>query len=401
MKVSILATGNEIVEKKVEETNSNFIVENILKFGFDIQYILSIKDNYENFENSLNFLSKSSDIIFIIGGLGPTVDDITLESIANFFDLEMIENRKVKEKIINYHKDKGKISNEGLKRQSRVIKNAEIVYNDFGTAPGQIIKHNKKFIFLLPGPPKEFKSVFNKVLKTCDLFKNANEENKNLFFYNVTEMDLTYKLEEYGINKNYGIYIIKNLGLRLDIKKDEKLIEYLKESYNNKFLGESSLIESFFEYLISKNIKLSVAESCTGGKLADYIISKSGASKFFEGSFVTYSNDLKSKILKVKTETLEKNGAVSEKCVSEMVNNLKIITNTDIAISISGIAGPTGGTKEKPVGTVYFGFIIDDKEYIVKKIFKGNREDIRQRSVYYSLWKVLDLLQTTGRLSNE
>jgi len=401
LKVSILATGNEIVEKKVEETNSNYIVENIIKYGFDIQNILAIKDNYENFKKSLRFLSDNSDIIFIIGGLGPTVDDITLESVAQYFNLELIENKKVKEKIINYHKDKGKISNEGLTRQSRVIRNAEIVYNDFGTAPGQIIRYNEKYIFLLPGPPKEFKSVFNKIIRTSELFQNENEINKNLFFYNVTEMDLTYKLEEYGINREYGIYIIKNLGLRLDIKTDKNLIEYLTDSYGSKFLGESSLLERFFEYFISNGKKISLAESCTGGKLADYIIGKSGASEFFEGSFVTYSNELKSKILKVKTETLEIYGAVSEACVSEMASNLKLITNTDIVISISGIAGPTGGTKEKPVGTVYFGFIIDDKEYIVKKIFKGNREDIRQRSVYYSLWKVLDLLQTTGRLSNE
>jgi PncC family amidohydrolase len=148
-------------------------------------------------------------------------------------------------------------------------------------------------------------------------------------------------------------------------------------------------------------LTLALAESCTGGKLSDYITSKSGSSKFFKGSFITYSNELKNKILNVNLNTLNRFGAVSKECVLEMSKGLKNITNSDVCISISGIAGPTGGTKEKPVGTVYFGLIIDDEEYSFKKIFNGEREDVKEKAVYYSLWKALDLLQMTGRLSNE
>ena len=158
---------------------------------------------------------------------------------------------------------------------------------------------------------------------------------------------------------------------------------------------------NFFKIFIENKLKVALAESCTGGKLADYITSKSGASNLFEGSFVTYSNELKNKLLGVRLETIENHGAVSEQCVLEMSRGLKKLTNADVCISISGIAGPTGGTKEKPVGTVYFGLIIDDKEYSLKKIFNGEREDVRQRAVHYSIWKIIDLLQKTGRLSNE
>ena len=401
MNVSILATGNEIVEKKVEETNSKYIIEKINNKNMVIKNILAIKDDAESFYKSLNYLSEDSDIIFIIGGLGPTLDDITIESVAKFYGLELIENERVKEKILNYHKNKGQISEKGIEKQSKVIKNAEIIYNDYGTAPGQVIKLEDKLIIILPGPPHEMINVFDKIYYKFNIFKNKEKGKSNVFFYGVTEMDLTKKLEELEIDKNYGIYIIRNLGLRLDIQYDDKMLDFFKSQYGNRFLGSQNLLDKFFKLFIKNNLNIVLAESCTGGKLADYITSKSGASKFFEGSFVTYSNDLKNKLLGVSMDTLKSHGAVSKKCVLEMSRGLKKLTNADVCISISGIAGPTGGTKEKPVGTVYFGLIIDDKEYSLKKIFNGEREDVRQRAVHYSIWKIIDLLQKTGRLSNE
>jgi PncC family amidohydrolase len=179
------------------------------------------------------------------------------------------------------------------------------------------------------------------------------------------------------------------------------MLNFFKNEYGNRFLGSLNLLDKFFKLFIKNNLNIVLAESCTGGKLADYITSKSGASEFFEGSFVTYSNELKNKLLGVSIDTLKTYGAVSGQCVLEMSRGLKKLTNADVCISISGIAGPTGGTKEKPVGTVHFGLIIDDKEYSLKKIFKGEREDVRQKAVHYIIWKVIDLLQKTGRLSNE
>ncbi|MDK2946343.1 MAG: nicotinamide-nucleotide amidase [Geotoga sp.] len=401
MKVSILATGNEIVDKKVEETNSKYIVEKIRSESLNIKNILAIKDDRESFYKSLKFLSEDSDIIFIIGGLGPTIDDITIESVSDFYGLELIEDRKVKEKILNYHKNKGQISEFGVKKQSKVIKSAEIFYNDFGTAPGQVIKIDNKMIIILPGPPHEFSNVFDKIYDKFDIFKNDDKIKSNLYFYGVTEMDLTKKIEYLKIKEDYGIYIIKNLGLRLDINYDEEIFKFFRNEYGSRFLGTKNLLENFFEIFINNKLTLALAESCTGGKLSDYITSKSGSSKFFKGSFITYSNELKNKILNVNLNTLNRFGAVSKECVLEMSKGLKNITNSDVCISISGIAGPTGGTKEKPVGTVYFGLIIDDEEYSFKKIFNGEREDVKEKAVYYSLWKALDLLQMTGRLSNE
>lgn len=402
MKFSILATGNEIIEKKVEDLNSKYILEKLLEIDMSVENILTIKDNKDNFDKSLKFLLTDSDIIFIIGGLGPTVDDITIESISKYFGFDMVENINVKNKILEYHKNKGDIDFKALKKQSKVIKNAKIINNDYGTAPGQVIKVENKYIILLPGPPHEFINVFEKIYNNLDIFDKKKKNNKKyLYFYNVTEMDLTSKLENIDYKSNYGIYIIKNLGLRLDLDINEKILNIFQEYYGKRFLGEQNLLDVFFNFVKQNNLSLSIAESCTGGKVADLITSKSGASDFFEASFVTYSNEIKSKILKVKKETLETYGAVSNECVLEMVKGLNELTKTNISISISGIAGPAGGTKEKPVGTVYFGFIIDGREYSFKKYFTGNREDIRQKSTYYSLWKVLDLYQTTGRLSNE
>jgi len=402
LKFSILATGNEIIEKKVEDLNSKYILEKLLEIDMSVENILTIKDNKDNFDRSLKFLLTDSDIIFIIGGLGPTVDDITIESISKYFGFDMVENINVKNKILEYHKNKGDIDFKALKKQSKVIKNAKIINNDCGTAPGQVIKVDNKYIILLPGPPHEFINVFEKIYNNLDIFYKKKKNNKKyLYFYNVTEMDLTSKLENIDYKSKYGIYIIKNLGLRLDLDINEKILNIFQEYYGKRFLGEQNLLDNFFNFVKQNNLSLSIAESCTGGKVADLITSKSGASDFFEASFVTYSNEIKSKILNVKKETLETYGAVSNECVLEMVKGLNELTKTNISISISGIAGPTGGTKEKPVGTVYFGFIIDGREYSFKKYFTGNREDIRQKSTYYSLWKILDLYQTTGRLSNE
>jgi nicotinamide-nucleotide amidase len=179
------------------------------------------------------------------------------------------------------------------------------------------------------------------------------------------------------------------------------MLDFFKNEFGNRFLGSQNLLDKFFQIFIKNNLNIVLAESCTGGKLADYITSKSRASKFFEGSIVTYSNELKNKLLGVNLDTLKTHGAVSEQCVLEMSRGLKNLTNADVCISISGIAGPTGGTKEKPAGTVYFGLIIDDKEYTLKKIFSGEREDVRQKAVHFSIWKIIDLLQKTGRLSDE
>lgn len=401
MKISILATGNELVEKKVEETNSKYIIEKICNESLDISYILHIKDNRESFYNSLKFLSEGSDIIFIIGGLGPTLDDITIESVSNFYGFDLVEDKKVKEKILKYHKNKGQISEKGIEKQSKVIKGAEIIYNDIGTAPGQVIKTKNNIIFILPGPPNEFSNVFNKMYDKFDIFKNSGIKKLNLFFYGITEMDLTKKLEILKVEENYGIYILKNLGLRLNIKYQENFFDFFSKEYGSKFLGTKNLLKKFFDFFIKNNLTLVLAESCTGGKFAEYITSKSGSSKIFKGSFVTYSNELKNKILNVSLNTINKFGAVSKECVLEMSKGLKDITKADVYLSISGIAGPTGGTREKPVGMVYFGLIIDEQEYTFKKIFNGEREDVREQAVYFSLWKILELLQTTGRLSNE
>lgn len=401
MNVSILVTGNEIVEKKVEETNSKYIVEKINNENVNIKNILTIKDDAESFYKSLKFLSENSEIIFIIGGLGPTLDDITIESVAKFYGLELIVDQRVKEKILNYHKNKGQISEKGIEKQSKVIKNSEIFYNNYGTAPGQVVKLEDKLIIILPGPPHEMINVFDRIYDKFDIFKNKDKSKSNLFFYNVTEMDLTKKIEDLGIDKDYGIYIIRNLGLRLDIQYSNKMLDFFKNEFGNRFLGSQNLLDKFFQIFIKNNLNIVLAESCTGGKLADYITSKSRASKFFEGSIVTYSNELKNKLLGVNLDTLKTHGAVSEQCVLEMSRGLKNLTNADVCISISGIAGPTGGTKEKPAGTVYFGLIIDDKEYTLKKIFSGEREDVRQKAVHFSIWKIIDLLQKTGRLSDE
>jgi nicotinamide-nucleotide amidase len=401
LNVSILVTGNEIVEKKVEETNSKYIVEKINNENVNIKNILTIKDDAESFYKSLKFLSENSEIIFIIGGLGPTLDDITIESVAKFYGLELIVDQRVKEKILNYHKNKGQISEKGIEKQSKVIKNSEIFYNNYGTAPGQVFKLEDKLIIILPGPPHEMINVFDRIYDKFDIFKNKDKSKSNLFFYNVTEMDLTKKIEDLGIDKDYGMYIIRNLGLRLDIQYNNKMLDFFKNEFGNRFLGSQNLLDKFFQIFIKNNLNIVLAESCTGGKLADYITSKSRASKFFEGSIVTYSNELKNKLLGVNLDTLKTHGAVSEQCVLEMSRGLKNLTNADVCISISGIAGPTGGTKEKPAGTVYFGLIIDDKEYTLKKIFSGEREDVRQKAVHFSIWKIIDLLQKTGRLSDE
>lgn len=401
MKISILAVGTELLMGKTINSNATYLSKEINKLGHSVMYHLTIGDNPKRLEESLKYLLSISDMVITTGGLGPTKDDLTKEVIADTFnqDMELNEialyNMKSRFKSFNV-----KMTENNLK-QAYIPKNSILMNNQRGTAPGFITSYNDQFIAALPGPPREMKHMFDKDLKPFLESKSDSvivSEYINLFgIGESTAASIIDEIIEKQSNPTIAIYAnVGQVSIRVTAlsDSDEKAKELLKPTINeisdllSDYIigyGEKSLLDLTIEEILKNKYTLSLAESCTGGLIASTLINKSGASDYFDSGYVTYSNNSKERILGVKKEILEKYGAVSEETCYSMVEGLYNISKTNICLSVTGIAGPLGGTKEKPVGLVYIGVNINGIITVKKYNFTGDRNVIRQRTLLNAL----------------
>ena len=398
MKAGIFLVGTELLNGATIDTNSIYIAEELNKYGIEIEFKMTVRDVMDEIVKALKYAKKNVDLVILTGGLGPTDDDITKEAMAKFLKKKLIIDEKEKAELLKKYKSYGNLNKTNFKEVEKP-EGAISFKNDVGMAPAVYVDGLVAF----PGFPNELKNMFPKFLKYYVKENNLKTQIyiKDIITYGIGESTLENTVKDLFTEEGiFYEFLVKDYGtlIRLQTssknkKSVEKIVKKLYNRISEFIIGEDNdrIENTIYECLISgkKPLTISTAESCTGGMIASKLIEVPGISENFIESIVSYSNEAKIKRLKVKKETLEKYGAVSEEVAREMLAGLK----TDVAISTTGIAGPGGGTKEKPVGLVYIGIRVKDEVKIFRRELKGDRNKIRQRAMMHALYNLLKILK--------
>ena len=405
MKAEIMAIGTEILLGDIVNTNAQFLAKELANLGIGVYHQSVVGDNSERILEAFDNAFKNCDTIITTGGLGPTKDDLSKELAAKYFNMEMCLREEILCDLEDYFKKNNLEMTENNKKQCYFPKEAIILPNPNGTAPGAILEgENNKRIILLPGPPREMEPMFtNHVVPYLSKFTDSVLVSKILRVFGIGESKMEDLVCDLLDNENPTVApYAKNIDVILRItakgknkEEAEKLISPMEKEIRKRLgdniygEGEVTLEEVVGKLLVDKKMTVSTAESCTGGMVASTLINYPGISEVFMEGAVTYSNEAKMKRLGVKKETLEDFGAVSEECAREMAKGIAKNAGTRIGISTTGIAGPGGGTEEKPVGLVYAGLCIDGITKVKKFNFKADRQKVRTRT----MMNVLDWLR--------
>jgi len=406
VKSKIIAIGDELLLGQIENSNAAFIAQKLYNIGIPVHRMVTIGDVREELILELEDSLKNFNVTIMTGGLGPTHDDITKSTLVNFFNDKLILNESVLEHIKKLFENRGMEMPEINKEQAFVPSKAKIIWNENGTAPGFWIEENNKIFISLPGVPFEMKpmitdSVIHMLKEMVVPLLGYYQKSKTILTTGITESALAELIGDVKtiIGENNKLAFLPSatgVRLRIDVTADSeenadlvmsKLIKKVTEKIGKYIYGfdDDTLNKIVHNQLVKKGLTISTAESCTSGMLASALTEFSGSSSFFIGGINSYSNVTKIEILGVNADTIHKYGAVSEETAIEMATNVRKKFNTDIGISITGIAGPTGGTDEKPVGLVYIGYSDEKKAYAIKNLFGNNRERNRLRAVNAAL----------------
>ena len=399
MVVELISVGTEILLGNIVNTNAAFLSEKCAQLGLSLYYQTVVGDNPERLEETLRLALGRSDVVILGGGLGPTQDDLTKEITAKVFGKNLVEDAHTRERIQKYFETRGiKEITENNWKQALVPEGTRVVDNDNGTAPGLILEENGKIAILLPGPPNEMKPMFNQdifpylhqkqpetivseMIKICGIGESkaetmiadliAAQTNPTIATYAKTgevHLRVTAKAENETAAKKLMKPVIRELKVRFGAN-----IYTTDEQVN--------LEDAVVQLLKEQKLTLTTVESCTGGLFTGRLVNVQGASEVLKQGFITYSNKAKRKLIGVKKLTLKEYGAVSDKTAKEMVKGAILATGSDAAVAITGIAGPDGGTKEKPVGLVYIAVTVKGETRVEKYQFTGNRAKIRENAV--------------------
>ncbi|OGS21334.1 MAG: hypothetical protein A2252_08825 [Elusimicrobia bacterium RIFOXYA2_FULL_39_19] len=405
MRTELLCIGTELLYGKIN-THIAYIGSHLSSIGLPLTSAITVSDELDEMKNVFKESIDRSDIIFITGGIGPTFDDLTREATAFALNKKLVFSAEILEQINNFFKTRNvKISPKGNERQAYLIENAVPIFNKIGTAPGQIIEHKEKLIIILPGPPTEMHAMFEESVLSLlkKKYVHAITRSKTLHIYGLSEskvnemilpiVETERRLEggsvSFTILAHLQIVDIKITATGTNELIIDELIHNIKAEFyqllkKNIFSEDHKTLEGVTAELFMKKKKtLSTAESCTGGLISNRITNLAGSSLFFKGGVVAYSNDLKTGILKVKQKTLNDFGAVSEQTVLEMAEGIKTISESDYAVAVSGITGPAGGSKEKPIGTVCFGLITPKGNKLFTEHFYGSRTEIKEKAANF------------------
>ncbi len=382
---SIITIGDELLIGQVIDTNSAWIAQQLNKIGIAIKKRISVGDDAGEIWNALDLESKNTDIVLITGRPGATNDDITKEVLCNYFEGKMVVDKGVLENVkYLFEKIYHKPATEVNLKQAEVPDVCEVVPNKRGSAPGMIFQKEGTIFVSMPGVPYEMKGIMEAVIPyLAKKFELPSIIHKTILTAGIGESALAEIIKDFESNlpkeiklaylPNYGMVRLRLTTSGFDKIKTEEIINgrfnELKKLVKDYMVvdDDQTMQEVLGKILLQNKKTISTAESCTGGAIASLITSVSGASAYFEGSIVSYSYEIKESLLGVKKETLEKYGAVSEETVREMLSGLLDKMQTDYGIAVSGIMGPEGGTKEKPVGTVWV--IVGNKEkQLVQKL---------------------------------
>lgn len=407
MNIVILAIGNEVLCGKVVNTNSAFIAREISQMGAKIIHQEVVSDQEEDIIRGLKHAYSYADFVITIGGLGPTIDDLTRYGVAKYFDEELVYDEELFQEIASFFSRFGRQAPENNKRQAERFKTGTVIPNRNGTAPGLYLKKNNQTIFLLPGPPNELEPMlYGHVLP---YFKERLDKpliSRSYRLYGIGESDAESRVIDV-----YQKFPMLNIAPYCEVSYIDYLVSTTEDSeeqldaFEKEFLNilgahhigdqSTALNKEVIRLLKEKGLTIATAESCTGGMLASELVNVEGASSVFLEGVVAYSNEAKQRRLNVEEAALIKHGAVSECVAKQMSQHLKSQTGADVGVAITGIAGPNGGTDLKPVGLTYIAITIGDKTQGWSHVFHGNREKIRERAtsralylLYYQLSKV-------------
>ena len=410
MNVIVISIGDELLIGQTVNTNASWIGQEISKIGGNILEGHTISDKAQEILTTVEYSINKADVIIITGGLGPTKDDITKHTLASYFDTELEIHQPTLDKITAYFSMRKRPMLESNIQQAALPKDCTILSNNYGTAAGMWFEKNGKIVISLPGVPYEMKGIMSEEVfpRMKERFQLNSMYHKTILTQGIGESFLAEQLTEWENRvraEGFGLAYLPSPGIvKLRIsspngEQDKTIIEdYLSEVKNT--LPEAvfgyeneNLPEIIGKLLRENNLKIGTVESCTSGLLANQIVSVSGASDYFEGSLLTYSYKLKEEVLGISNSTLVENGAVSEIVAIEMAEKGLEKLDVDICLSTTGIAGPLGGTDDKPVGLVWIGLATKNGVKARKFQFGDNRERNLQMTVLSALnWLRYELI---------
>ena len=370
MKATILTIGDEILIGQIIDTNAAWMSQQLTALGISVVERVTVSDEHQPIVEGVRYCLSKSDIVLMTGGLGPTKDDITKVAIADYLNVSMEFHEEVFDKIKEIFAPRNIPMTDAHKDQCYLPENVEVLNNSMGTAPGMLWHHEGKQIVSMPGVPYEMKAIMTEQLLPRLALRPDRKVilHKTIMTAGMGESSIADKIEEIvdAFDDEVSIAYLPGLSqvrlritakgddeTELQLKLDQAILE-VSERVSDLVYGydEITLQEALQQMCIDRGLTVGTAESCTGGYLSHLMTSISGSSAYYQGSAITYSNALKRKMLGVKEETLKAFGAVSEQVVEEMVKGALDLLDVDVAVALSGVAGPNGGSEEKPVGTV-------------------------------------------------
>jgi nicotinamide-nucleotide amidase len=411
MLAEIITIGDEILIGQIVDTNSAWMAKQLNDVGIRVKQISSVSDSREHILTALAEAASRVDIILITGGLGPTKDDITKKTIAEYFNVGMVESQGALDNVLRIFAKYNRPMLEINRLQAQVPANCEVIINKNGTAPGMWFNEGGKIYVSMPGVPFEMMYLMEEevIPKIKSSFKLPVIIHKTILTAGEGESYLATRIEdiEDALPDHIKLAYLPKLGqVRLRLSAygvNEQLLTEEIEQYAARLIErigsavvaeeDVALEKAILDYMAAKDLTLSVAESCTGGYISHLFTQHPGSSKVFVGGAVSYSNQLKESMLGVKHDTLLKHGAVSEETVIEMAEGALANFKTDYAIAVTGIAGPDGGTPDKPVGTVWIGAASAQKTIAKKFIFGNKRQQNIERSAASALTMLNSLLR--------
>jgi nicotinamide-nucleotide amidase len=413
MNAELLTIGNEILIGQIVNTNSVWMAQQLNMIGVSIVHMSSVADDRDAILKAFDDASHRADIVLITGGLGPTKDDITKKTFCDYFDTQLVTDVNVLEDITEFFSKRNKQVSDLNKKQAEVPKGCFVIRNKNGTAPGMWMEKNNTIFVSMPGVPYEMQAIL-----LDDVIPEIKKRYKLPFIYHKTiltqgigESDLAELISDWedGLAESkIGLAYLPSPGmvrLRLsskgfdeielnnliesEVEKVKPLIEKYIYGYEEYGKDQPKIEAILGNLLLEKGLKLGLAESCTGGYISHLITSVAGSSNYYNGCIVPYHNEFKNSLLKVDTSVFEKHGAVSKECVSAMVQETLLTFKANVAIAVSGIAGPAGGTDEKPVGTTWIAVAYDGQILTKHFVFGHNR----QRNIQMTATTAMNMLR--------
>lgn len=402
MRAIIITIGDEILMGQILDTNSRYMAKRLTDIGVEVVEMLTIPDKRDEIFETVDYAMEQSDLVLVTGGLGPTKDDVTKKVLADFFGTRLVFNEQAMEWLEELLRHRNLPMNEGNRSQAYLPENCRMLHNFKGTASGMWFEKGWKSLISMPGVPFEMEHLMETYV-IPDLkakYPNLQLEYRMVKVYDVPESQLAAHLEKWedSLKEGFKLAYLPSPGMvRLRITAKGEAVKRLEEMYESLKLelkgmryteGDDALEIQVGQLLREKGVTVATAESCTGGEIAHLLTSVPGSSDYFKGSVVAYANEVKVNVLGVNPADIEREGVVSEPVVLQMAEGVRRVMGTDYAVATSGVAGPAGGTPEKPVGTVWIGVATPRGCFARKYVFSFTRE----RNIAKAAAKALELL---------